>query len=265
VLSYDVIRVCHPDSSSKSRTISLFPSSLHPPTPPVSLHLERRSPRYPSFVFLASLQPSHLPTFKPSSIRHRDENPVTVTSLECALANRDAYKSFIICTYKNCRVSPTIPAFLLKYYFNSRGLFSVLFAPTSKFLLFVFSVLRTLSFYVCSKSFVCRSYENCRGVSGFFPFWKPFSSKCALAPNLLPPHKCSSLRVTSHQSSVTFSGQLALTFLLSPHTILSSTRGWLSLLRAATNPKLPHCGQRISTGGRYAHQGRYQRLRPYRS
>jgi len=180
-----VIRVCHPDSSSKSRTISLFPSSLHPPTPPVSLHLERRSPRYPSFVFLASLQPSHLPTFKPSSIRHRDENPVTVTSLECALANRDAYKSFIICTYKNCRVSPAIPAFLLKYYFNSRGLFSVLFAPTSKFLLFVFSVLRTLSFYVCSKSFVCRSYENCRGVSRFFPFRNAFSSSSSLTPDLL--------------------------------------------------------------------------------
>ena len=34
---------------------------------------------------------------------------------------------------------------------------------------FVFNSLRTLSFYVGSNSFVCRSYENCRGVGVFFP------------------------------------------------------------------------------------------------
>jgi hypothetical protein len=33
----------------------------------------------------------------------------------------------------------------------------------------VFKSLHTLPFYVSSKSFVCRSYENCRGVGVFFP------------------------------------------------------------------------------------------------
>jgi len=58
---------------------------------------------------------------------------------------------------------------------------------------------------------------------------------------------------------------LALTFAAGPHTILRSTRGWLSLLHAAVNPKLPRRGQRFSIGGNHAHQGRHQWLRPYRS
>src|SRR5690242_6589384 len=33
--------------------------------------------------------------------------------------------------------------------------------------------------YVCSKSFVCHSYENCRGVPQFFPFWNRASDQDA--------------------------------------------------------------------------------------
>jgi len=260
-----VVRVCHSDPPAKPCTISLFPSSPRLSGHSASLHRERRSPRYPYFVFVANLQPSHLPTFKPSSIRHRDENPVTVTSLKCAVTNRDAHKSFIICTYKNCRVSPAISAFLLKYYFNSQRPFSVLFFPTSKFLLFVFSVLRALSFCVSSKSLVAALTKT----AGVYPDSSYFGTHSLPSVPWLQisssPHKCGSLRVTCHQSPLTFASQLALTFLLSPHTILCSTRGWFSLLRAATSPKLPQGGQRISTGGKYAHQSRYQRLRPYRS
>ena len=36
---------------------------------------------------------------------------------------------------------------------------------------FVFNTLRTLPFSVWFKSFVSHSYENCRGVPTFFPFW----------------------------------------------------------------------------------------------
>src|SRR5712691_2020203 len=38
-------------------------------------------------------------------------------------------------------------------------------------LLFLFMRLRTLSFSVACKPFVCHSYENNRGVAQLFPFW----------------------------------------------------------------------------------------------
>ena len=45
------------------------------------------------------------------------------------------------------------------------------YLQTTQNLPFVFNRLRTLLFYVGLKSFICRSYENCRGVPTFFPFW----------------------------------------------------------------------------------------------
>src|SRR5207245_3691102 len=43
--------------------------------------------------------------------------------------------------------------------------------PTSDFCSFVFNRFHALPFYVCLKSFVCNSCENCRGVGSFFPIW----------------------------------------------------------------------------------------------
>jgi len=45
---------------------------------------------------------------------------------------------------------------------------------------FLFNCLHTLSFCVWDKSFVCHSYENCRGVPTFFPKWN--SPLAPLAP-----------------------------------------------------------------------------------
>jgi hypothetical protein len=95
--------------------------------------------------------------------RHRDENPVTANPLESALTNRDARKSFRIRFYKNGRVSPTFSRQIRNSPLVTNH--SPLLAP------FLFKSLRTLPFYVCYKSFICRSYENCRGVGVFFPFW----------------------------------------------------------------------------------------------
>jgi hypothetical protein len=88
--------------------------------------------------------------------RHRDENPVTANPLESALTNRDARKSFRIRFYKNGRVSPTFSRQIRNSPLVTNH--SPLLAP------FLFKSLRTLPFYVCYKSFICRSYENCRGV-----------------------------------------------------------------------------------------------------
>src|SRR5258708_2180609 len=43
----------------------------------------------------------------------------------------------------------------------------------------------TLPSSVCSNSFRCHSYENCRGVGVFFPFWKglPFALDARVIPS----------------------------------------------------------------------------------
>ena len=133
--------------SSKSHAINLFPSS------PRSL-AHSASLRYPFLLFLTDLGPSNLLTFKRLSSRHRDENTVTATPLESALTNRDAVSLLDSALTKNCRVS----------------------YPRS---LFFYSLPYTLPSCVWFKSFVCHSYENCRGVHQFFPFWNRTSDEDA--------------------------------------------------------------------------------------
>jgi hypothetical protein len=96
----------------------------------------------------------------PRHIPHGDEIPVTVGPLECALTSRDACNLFRARSYKKCRVSPAISTVILKPtpYCNAR-----ICKPS------VFCLLRTLLFYVALKSFVCHSYENCRGGGGILP------------------------------------------------------------------------------------------------
>ena len=130
------------------------------------LHLRHRDENdYPMRIVILSerseskdLSQSH------NSFCHRDENRVPATPLESALTNRDACNSFRFCSYTNCRVSLPLACSFLKYYLNSPRLFFLFSANTSKFSLCVFSGLRTLLFYVGLNSFVCHSYENCRGV-----------------------------------------------------------------------------------------------------
>ena len=68
-----------------------------------------------------------------SLLPSRDENPVTATLLESALTNCDARKSFRMCFYVNCRVSPALCS-----------LFS-LFSPRTSHNSFPFNGIRTLS------------------------------------------------------------------------------------------------------------------------
>jgi hypothetical protein len=86
---------------------------------------------------------------------HCDENCVTISPLESALTNCDAHKSFRMRSYKNCRVSPAVSCSSSRRALKSQPPHAVSF-------LFVFNRLRTLSFYVCPKSFICHPYENCR-------------------------------------------------------------------------------------------------------
>jgi len=101
------------------------------------------------------------------------------------LTNRDACNSFRFCSYTNCRVSLPLACLFLKYYLNSPQLFSFFSAKISKFFLRVSSGLRTLLFYVALNSFVCHSYENCRGVPQSFPFWNLTFNK-EVPESLLP-------------------------------------------------------------------------------
>jgi hypothetical protein len=113
------------------------------------------------------------------------------------------------------------------------------------------------------KFFVCHTCETPRGPSRVPPCLPLFHK----TPSRDTDHRAPRHQpVALHRSQFTshFLRSLSLTFRISPHTILSSTRGGLSLLRAANNPKLPRRGQRFSTGGKHAHQSRYKRLRPYR-
>jgi hypothetical protein len=122
--------------------------------------------------------------------------------------NRAARNSFRIRSYENCRVSPaisrsfssrshsssTLPllsfqsltnskfckSFFLKLMQTAGGVYppcpvfiarATLHCKTRLSKPSVFFSLRTLPIYVAFKSFVCHSYENCRGVRVFFPFW----------------------------------------------------------------------------------------------
>src|SRR6267143_3373743 len=49
-----------------------------------------------------TLKPVNLATSKRASSRHRDEKPVTATSLESAFRNRDAHNPFRMRIYENC-------------------------------------------------------------------------------------------------------------------------------------------------------------------
>ena len=76
----------------------------------------------------------------------------------------------------------------------------------------------TLPSCVCCKSFVCHSYENCRGVGVFFPFWNEFvlgeqgasqhsdfptfercNGFCRMVPLRRPPHGATMGPVTGKQ------------------------------------------------------------------
>ena len=108
-------------------------------------------------------QPPRLPRCAPH-LRHCDEKHAAVNPLECALTNRDACNPFRFRSYANCRVSLGCMASFLKLYFNSYQPSSFLSPPSAEFFFYAFNALRTLLFSVGLKSFVCYSYENCRGV-----------------------------------------------------------------------------------------------------
>ena len=116
--------------------------------------------------------------------RHRDEKPVTATPLELcpfarrvreesALTNRDARNSFRSRSYENCRVS--------RAFFNSSCQQFAISLSLRFFYSFLFIDLHTLPSYVSSNSFVCHSYEKCRGVYQLFPFWNSPISRCAIS------------------------------------------------------------------------------------
>ena len=88
-----------------------------------------------------------------------DAIPALVTPLDSALTKRDACKSFRIRSYEKCRVSLTPNS-----HFGTPG--SPLVTRHSPH---VYSELRRATSSLIS--FVCHSYENCRGVGGFFPIW----------------------------------------------------------------------------------------------
>jgi len=96
------------------------------------------------------------------SIPSRDEKRVTATPLESAFTNRDARNFFRMCFYKKCRVSLEQSFPFLKYYLNLPALDTLIARHPSPFSSFPFTHLRTLTFSVSRKSFVCHSYENCR-------------------------------------------------------------------------------------------------------
>jgi len=107
---------------------------------------------------------------------------------------------------------------LLRYYLKSAIDTSLTVNTKSRdsqaFLLLVFKRLRTLPSYVCSKSFASHSYENCRGVGAFFPFWNVAPSRLAartafadLVSGILSgPH---GTRITGHGSRSTFNFRLS--------------------------------------------------------
>jgi hypothetical protein len=97
------------------------------------------------------------------SSRHRDEETVTATPLECALAKRDARNPFRIRSYENCRVA--YPSFS-DFPFQLNPVRKSRFRKS-----FVFCALRTLSFSVFSNPCICHSYKNYRGVAQLFPQW----------------------------------------------------------------------------------------------
>jgi len=79
------------------------------------------------------------------SVSLRYPLPLHLSSLECSLPKRDAVSPLDSALTKNCRVSYPRPSFF-------------------------YSLPYTLPSCVWFKSFVCHSYENCRGVHQFFPF-----------------------------------------------------------------------------------------------
>jgi len=129
-----------------------------------------QNPSRPAFLARAAWSPLYF--------RQRDEKPVTATPLESASTNCDACNSFRIRFYENCRVTYPSPSIFV----------SLLSLPHKKMFCksFVFCALRTLSFSVSRKSFICHSYENNRGVAQLFPFWNFAASNQLLAGGAPP-------------------------------------------------------------------------------
>lgn len=83
-----------------SRTYILTPASLCSATPaPTNFFLDSCI----TYMVILSVITGSQPRFA-HRVRHRDENPVTVSPIECAFTKRGTCKSFRIRFYENCRV-----------------------------------------------------------------------------------------------------------------------------------------------------------------
>jgi hypothetical protein len=98
---------------------------------------------------------------------HRDRKHVTLSSLDSALAKRDACKSFRMRIYENCRVSLGSTSLLFKNHFNSQESSLLRGTGTAENPSSVFNRLRTLPFSVCRKAFACHFDEECAVVNLF--------------------------------------------------------------------------------------------------
>jgi hypothetical protein len=187
-----------------------------------------------SFVVSPRLPPLY--ALCPRSSRHRDENPVTATPLECVLTKRDARDPFRIGSYENCRVVYPSP-----FLFASRIAFAHR-EPICKSN--VFYALRSLPSSVSRKSFPCHSYENNRGMVQLFPQW----NLPADFPSVPQPQSTRSSLAASYQLAPTFSGSL----IISHQSQLTSHLSCLTPSRSAdtinSSPTEPgHAGR--SRGG----------------
>jgi len=174
------VQTCQRSHVLTSFAPNSFPLNLfadpHPLTPVPSIFYENSGGAGGTSTFR-----SQAVTFSPTLRPHKSFNCNTYRPPRkcCKRKTYGLAKSFRCNTYKKTGGTSFEPNILL----SASRFFYVWSFKRSEVQTFSISHLPyTLPSSVSCNSFICHSYENCRGVGGFFPFWDSFDDCRRLAP-----------------------------------------------------------------------------------